>query len=54
MEVSNFYLTGSFVKGDAAGHAEPPLIEVSSAKKSRRNKQNSYKSFISLPIYLWL
>ena len=30
MEVSNFYyMTGSFVKGDAAGHAEPPLIEIS-------------------------
>ena len=30
MEVSNFYyMTGSFVKGDAAGHAEPPLVEIS-------------------------
>ena len=30
MEVSNFYyMTGSFVKGDAVGHADPPLIEIS-------------------------
>ena len=41
MEVSNFYyMTGSFVKGDAAGHAEPPLIEISFSAKANPEEIN--------------
>ena len=41
MEVSNFYyMTGSFVKGDATGHAEPPLIEISITANTSAQKIN--------------
>lgn len=41
MEVSNFYyMTGSFVKGDAAGHAEPPLVEISINANTSAEKIN--------------
>ena len=41
MEVSNFYyMTGSFVKGDATGHAEPPLIEISITANTSAKKIN--------------
>ena len=41
MEVSNFYyMTGSFVKGDATGHAEPPLIEISITANTNPRKIN--------------
>ncbi len=41
MEVSNFYyMTGSFVKGDATGHAEPPLIEMSIKANTSAKKIN--------------
>ena len=41
MEVSNFYyMTGSFLKGDATGHAEPPLIEISIKANTSAKKIN--------------